>query len=134
MSTPVMPKTKNILLTTLKGRDLLANPYVNKGVAFTKKERETLGLNGLLPTQVLSLDEQAKRAYAQFCAHATNIRKNGFLYDLHDRNVVLFYRLLKDHLSEMLPIIYTPTVGEAIQKYSHEYHRPGGMYLSIDHP
>jgi malate dehydrogenase (oxaloacetate-decarboxylating) len=132
MLTNIKPKTKNILITTLKGRELLSNPFVNKGVAFTKKEREDLGLNGLLPTQVLGLDEQARRAYEQFCAHTSDIRKNGFLYDLHDRNVVLFYRLLKDHLSEMLPIIYTPTVGEAIQKYSHEYHRPGGMYLSID--
>jgi malate dehydrogenase (oxaloacetate-decarboxylating) len=132
MFTTIKPKTKNILITTLKGRDLLANPYFNKGVAFTKIEREELGLNGLLPSQVLNLDEQAKRAYEQFSAQGSNIRKNGFLYDLHDRNVVLFYRLLKDHLSEMLPIIYTPTVGEAIQRYSHEYHRPGGMYLSID--
>lgn len=134
MSVSLKQKTKNILITTLKGRDLLANPYVNKGVAFTKKEREELGLNGLLPVQVLNLDEQVKRAYEQYLAHPTNLRKNGYLYDLHDRNVVLFYRLLKDHLSEMLPIIYTPTIGEAIQRYSHEYHRPGGMYLSIDNP
>ncbi|WP_462409487.1 NAD-dependent malic enzyme [Neobacillus sp. Marseille-QA0830] len=132
MSTSVKPRTKNILITSLKGRELLANPYMNKGVAFTKKERAELGLNGLLPVQVLNLEEQAKRAYEQYLSRSTNLRKNGFLYDLHDRNVVLFYRLLKDHLSEMLPIIYTPTVGEAIQRYSHEYHRPGGMYLSID--
>ncbi|MDM5337124.1 NAD-dependent malic enzyme [Fictibacillus enclensis] len=124
--------TRKVLKTTLKGKEVLSNPFINKGVAFTKQERETLGLQGLLPSQVLNLDEQAKRAYEQFSAQTSNIRKNGLLYDLYNRNVVLFYRLLQDHLSEMLPIIYTPTVGEAIQKYSHEYRRPGGLYLSID--
>ncbi|SDM47021.1 malate dehydrogenase (oxaloacetate-decarboxylating) [Fictibacillus solisalsi] len=124
--------TRKVLKTTLKGKEVLSNPFINKGVAFTKQERETLGLQGLLPSQVLNLDEQAKRAYEQFSAQTSNIRKNGLLYDLYNRNVVLFYRLLQDHLSEMLPIIYTPTVGEAIQRYSHEYRRPGGLYLSID--
>ncbi|MDN4524516.1 NAD-dependent malic enzyme [Fictibacillus fluitans] len=124
--------TRKVLKTTLKGKEVLSNPFINKGVAFTKQERETLGLQGLLPSQVLNLDEQAKRAYEQFSAQTSDIRKNGLLYDLYNRNVVLFYRLLQDHLSEMLPIIYTPTVGEAIQKYSHEYRRPGGLYLSID--
>ncbi|NHM33082.1 NAD-dependent malic enzyme [Neobacillus terrae] len=124
--------TKNVVETKLRGRDILSNPFMNKGVAFSKREREQLGLHGLLPTQVLSLDEQAERAYEQYSAQPSNIRKNGLLYDLYNRNVVLFYRLLKDHLSEMLPIIYTPTVGEAIQKYSHEYRRPGGLYLSIE--
>lgn len=127
-------ETRNVLKTTLKGKEVLSNPFMNKGVAFTKSEREQLGLQGLLPSQVLSLDEQAKRAYEQFSAQTSNIQKNGLLYDLYNRNVVLFYRLLKDHLSEMLPIIYTPTVGEAIQRYSHEYRRPGGLYLSIDDP
>ncbi|WNS80884.1 NAD-dependent malic enzyme [Domibacillus sp. DTU_2020_1001157_1_SI_ALB_TIR_016] len=118
--------------TSLRGKEVLLNPFINKGVAFTKKERKELGLEGLLPPQVLTLDQQAKRAYTQFAAQSSSIRKNGLLHDLYNRNVVLFYRLLKDHLSEMLPIIYTPTVGESIQKYSHEYHRPGGLYLSVD--
>lgn len=123
-----------VIQTTLKGKEILSNPFLNKGVAFTKKEREVLGLEGLLPPHVLTLEEQTKRAYEQYTARTTNLFKNGLLYDLYNRNVVLFYSLLKEHLSEMLPIIYTPTVGEAIEKYSHAYRRPGGMYLSIDDP
>ncbi|MGG0789989.1 NAD-dependent malic enzyme [Peribacillus simplex] len=125
-------KTKKGLETTLRGKGILSNPFINKGVAFTEEERNELGLVGLLPSQVLTLEEQVKRAYEQFSTQPSDIRKNGMLYDLFNRNVVLFYRLLKDHLSEILPIIYTPTVGEAIQQYSQEYHRPGGLYLSID--
>jgi len=124
----------NVIITTLKGKEVLSNPFINKGTAFTKEEREELGLDGLLPPQVLTLDEQANRTYEQYSMRTTDLFKNGLLYDLYNRNVVLFYRLLKDHLAEMLPIIYTPTVGEAIQTYSHSYHRPGGLYLSIDHP
>ncbi|MCS0670070.1 NAD-dependent malic enzyme [Cytobacillus firmus] len=124
----------NVIITTLKGKEVLSNPFLNKGTAFTKEEREELGLDGLLPPQVLTLDEQAKRVYEQYSMRTTDLFKNGLLYDLYNRNVVLFYRLLKDHLAEMLPIIYTPTVGEAIQTYSHIYRRPGGLYLSIDDP
>ncbi len=118
--------------TTLRGKEILGAPMLNKGVAFTKEERKTLGLEGLLPPMTLSLDEQAKRAYEQFLAQADNLGKNVYLNDLQNRNAVLFYRLLQDHLKEMLPVVYTPTVGQAIQEYSHEYRRPGGVYLSID--
>jgi malate dehydrogenase (oxaloacetate-decarboxylating) len=120
--------------TTLRGKDVLAMPMLNKGVAFTEEERKELGLEGLLPPTILTLDEQVKRAYEQFKAQPDNLRKNVSLNDLHNRNEVLFYRLLTDHLSEMLPVVYTPTVGQAIQEYSHEYRRPGGVYLSIDNP
>lgn len=125
---------ENVIITTLKGKDVLSNPFLNKGTAFTKAEREELGLDGLLPPQVVTLEEQVKRVYEQYSMRTTDLFKNGVLYDLYNRNVVLFYRLLKDHLAEMLPIIYTPTVGEAIQSYSHSYRRPGGLYLSIDDP
>lgn len=125
---------ENVIITTLKGKEILSNPFLNKGTAFTKEEREDLGLDGLLPPQVLTLDEQVNRAYEQYSMRTTNLFKNGLLYDLYNRNVVLFYRLLKEHLAEMLPIIYTPTVGDAIQSYSHTYRRPGGLYLSIDDP
>ena len=125
---------ENVIITTLKGKEVLSNPFLNKGTAFTKEEREDLGLDGLLPPRVLTLDEQANRTYEQYLMRTTNLFKNGLLNDLYNRNVVLFYRLLKDHLAEMLPIIYTPTVGEAIQTYSHTYHRSGGLYLSIDDP
>ncbi|PAE11448.1 NAD-dependent malic enzyme [Niallia circulans] len=123
---------QDVIQTNLKGKQLLLNPFLNKGVAFSKEERQELGLNGLLPTQILTLEEQAKRIYEQFSAQTSDLRKNGLLYDLYNRNVVLFYKVLQDNLNEMLPIIYTPTVGEVIQKYSHEYHIPGGLYLSID--
>lgn len=125
---------ENAIITSLKGKEILSNPFLNKGTAFTKEEREELGLDGLLPPQVLTLDEQVNRAYEQYSMRTTDLFKNGLLYDLYNRNVVLFYRLLKEHLAEMLPIIYTPTVGDAIQSYSHSYRRPGGLYLSIDDP
>lgn len=125
---------ENVIITTIKGKEVLSNPFLNKGTAFTKEEREDLGLEGLLPPQVLNLDEQVNRIYEQYSMQTTNLFKNGLLYDLYNRNVVLFYRLLKEHLAEMLPIIYTPTVGDAIQSYSHSYRRPGGLYLSIDNP
>lgn len=123
---------ENEIITTLRGKEVLSNPFLNKGTAFTNEEREELGLDGLLPPQVLTLDEQVNRVYEQYSMRTTNLFKNGLLYDLYNRNVVLFYRLLKEHLAEMLPIIYTPTVGDAIQSYSHSYRRPGGLYLSIE--
>lgn len=130
----ILENKKNVIYTELRGKALLSTPYLNKGVAFTEQERAELGLQGLLPTQVLTLDEQAERAYERYSTRTNNFFKNGVLFDLYNRNVVLFYRLLKDHLSEMLPVVYTPTVGEAIMKYSHEYHLPGGLYLSIENP
>ncbi|WP_369900171.1 oxaloacetate-decarboxylating malate dehydrogenase [Bacillus manliponensis] len=122
------------LETTLRGAEILGTPLLNKGVAFTEEERKALGLKGLLPPAVLTLDEQARRAYKQFCSQPDDLLKNVYLTALHDRNEVLFYRLLTDHLREMLPIVYTPTVGTAIQRYSHEYRKPRGVYLSIDDP
>ncbi|MDQ0199272.1 NAD-dependent malic enzyme [Neobacillus ginsengisoli] len=118
--------------TALRGAELIATPLLNKGVAFTEEERKELGLTGLLPPAVLTLDEQARRAYKQFSSQTSDLRKNITLSALHDRNEVLFYRVLTDHLPEMLPIVYTPTVGLAIQRYSIEYRRPRGVYLSIN--
>lgn len=120
--------------TTLRGRSVLSDPRINKGTAFTVAERETLGLVGLMPPRVLTLDQQASRAYQQYREQPTELAKNVFLTALHDRNEVLFYRLIGDHLPEMLPIVYTPTIGEAIRRYSHEYRRPRGVYLSVDSP
>ena len=107
------------LETTLRGAEVLSTPLLNKGVAFTQNEREELGLKGLLPPAVLTLEEQARRAYEQFSSQPDDLLKNVYLTALHDRNEVLFYRILTDHLREMLPIVYTPTVGVAIQRYSH---------------
>jgi malate dehydrogenase (oxaloacetate-decarboxylating) len=120
--------------TTLRGRQLLADPRLTHGVAFTEEERQAFGLVGLLPPAVLSLDEQAARAYAQFSAQQGDLAKNVFLALLHERVEVLYFRLLQDHLAEMLPIVYTPTVGEAIQRFSVEFRGTRGVYLSVDRP
>lgn len=122
------------LETTLRGAEVLSTPLLNKGVAFTQEEREELGLKGLLPPAVLTLEEQARRAYEQFSSQPDDLLKNVYLTALHDRNEVLFYRILTEHLREMLPIVYTPTVGVAIQRYSHEYRKPRGVYLSVNDP
>ncbi|MGW5653520.1 NAD-dependent malic enzyme [Streptomyces humi] len=120
--------------TTDRGRAVLSQPRLNRGTAFTPEERRELGLTGLVPPAVLTLEQQAERAYQQYAAQPTDLAKNVNLTALHDRNQVLFYRLLCDHLEEMLPIVYTPTVGRAIQRYSFEYRRPAGVYLSVDAP
>lgn len=118
--------------TILKGKEILSNPTLNKGVAFTAEERKELDLNGILPPMILTIEEQVSRVYDQISTEPNNLRKNIMLNDLYNRNVVLYYRLLSEHLSELLPIVYTPTVGQAIQEYSQQYHKPGGVYLSID--
>jgi malate dehydrogenase (oxaloacetate-decarboxylating) len=120
--------------TTDRGRAVLSQPRLNRGTAFTPEERRALGLVGLVPPAVLTLEQQAERAYRQYAAQPTDLAKNVNLTALHDRNQVLFYRLLCDHLDEMLPIVYTPTVGKAIQRYSNEYRRPAGVYLSVHAP
>jgi malate dehydrogenase (oxaloacetate-decarboxylating) len=120
--------------TTLRGRQVLAEPRINKGTAFTEPERRELGVTGLIPSGHVSLDDQVARVYAQYLRQATDLARNVLLTEVHDRNEVLFYRLLRRHLTEMLPIVYTPTVGQAIQEYSHEYRRPRGVYLSVDQP
>ena len=120
--------------TGRRGYGVLSDPRLNKGTAFTDSERAALGLTGLLPSRVLTLDQQAERAYRQCSQQASALEKNIYLTALHDRNEVLYYRVLTDHLSELLPIVYTPTIGEAIQRYSHQYRRPRGVYLNVDAP
>jgi malate dehydrogenase (oxaloacetate-decarboxylating) len=112
----------------------LDDPLRNRGVAFTEAERESLGLTGRLPSAVLTLEEQTRRSYQQLQAQPTDLAKNVYLELLHDRNEVLYYRLLTEHLAELLPVVYDPTVGDAIEDYSHEYRRPRGVFLSIDRP
>lgn len=120
--------------TTLRGRQVLSNPRINKGTAFSDAERADLGLIGLIPAGHMTLDQQADRVYAQFRRQSSDLARNVLLNEVHDRNEVLYYRLLADHLSEMLPVVYTPTVGQAIESYSQEYRRPRGVYLSVDQP
>jgi malate dehydrogenase (oxaloacetate-decarboxylating) len=112
----------------------LLDPLRNRGAAFSVAERQKFGLTGKLPSAVLTLDQQAERAYAQLHEQPTDLAQNVYMEQLHDRNEVLYYRVLTDHLAELLPIVYDPTVGQAIKLYSHEYRRPRGVYLSIDHP
>jgi malate dehydrogenase (oxaloacetate-decarboxylating) len=120
--------------TTLRGRQVLTDPRINKGTVFSDTERRDLGLTGLIPAGHFTLEDQVARVWEQYGRQPDDLARNITLNALHDRNEVLFYRLLTDHLSEMLPIVYTPTVGQAIQYYSHEYRRPRGIYLSVDHP
>ncbi|MGZ8803024.1 MAG: oxaloacetate-decarboxylating malate dehydrogenase, partial [Mycobacterium sp.] len=117
-----------------RGSAVLSSPSINRGTAFTLEEREALGLSGLLPTGVSTLEGQLRRVYAQYLQQTSDLRKWVYLANLRDRNEVLFYRLLTDHISEMLPVVYTPTVGEAIERFSHEYRRPRGVFLSVDQP
>jgi malate dehydrogenase (oxaloacetate-decarboxylating) len=119
---------------TARGMAVLASPTINRGTAFTLDERRELGLTGLLPSGVSTLDGQLRRTYAQFQAQSTDLRKWVYLANLRDRNEVLFYRLLSEHIEEMLPVVYTPTVGLAIERFSHEFRRTRGVYLSVDHP
>ena len=120
--------------TPLRGGPVLLSPMLNRGTAFTLAEREALGLTGLLPEAVSTIEGQLRRVYAQYQRQPDDLAKNLFLAQVRDRNEVLFYRLLTEHIAEMLPIVYTPTVGTAIERYSQEYGRPRGVYLSVDHP
>jgi malate dehydrogenase (oxaloacetate-decarboxylating) len=113
---------------------VLEDPILDKGTAFTESERDRLGLTGRLPSAVLTLDQQAQRAYQQMLRQGDDLAKNVYMEQLHDRNEVLYYRVLADHLAELLPVVYDPVIGAAIERYSHEYRRPRGLYLSIDRP
>jgi malate dehydrogenase (oxaloacetate-decarboxylating) len=111
---------------------VLQDPMTNHGVAFSASERNEYGLTGRLPSSVLTLDQQAQRAYRQLRRQPDDLAKYVYLEQLHDRNEVLYYRVLADHLAELLPVVYDPTVGDAIEQYSEEYRRPRGIFLSID--
>ncbi|GMA20933.1 NAD-dependent malic enzyme [Arsenicicoccus piscis] len=117
-----------------RGRAVLANPMTNRGTAFTTAERQELEISGLLPTGVNSMSTQARRTYEQYQSARTPFAKHNYLANLRDRNEILFYRVFADHLEEMMPIIYTPTIGEVIERFSVEYNRPRGVFLSIDRP
>jgi len=119
--------------TKARGLAVLNSPLLNKGTAFTAEERRELGLTGLLPPDISTLDAQVKRAYIQYERLQDALGKNVYLTALHDRNEVLFYRLFSEHLREMIPIVNDLTVGIAMEQYHHECRRPRGVYLSIDH-
>ncbi len=120
--------------TTLRGQALLADPRLNKQSAFSDAERVELGLVGLLPQRVETIDQQLGRVRRQLAEQPGALAKNVYLRELHDRNETLFYRLLIDDLPELMPIVYTPTVGESIREYSHAFRRPRGVYLQSRWP
>ena len=118
------------LATSLTGTQLIDTPLLNKGTAFTKEERHLLLLEGLLPPHYETLDEQIARCYEAFSGQPSDLEKHVYLRNLQDTNETLFYRLMLEHISEMMPIIYTPIVGLACQKFSHIYRRPRGVFIS----
>ncbi|CEQ39123.1 SPOSA6832_00607 [Sporobolomyces salmonicolor] len=124
-------KNERPIWTALRGRALLNEPSLNKGAAFTSEERDAFGLYGLLPHEQHSLEQQCERAYSQLQERSSPMAKYTFLSSLRDQNLVLFYNLALRHLQELLPVIYTPTVGEAIQNYSTIWRRPDGLFLSF---
>ncbi|MCS6245168.1 MAG: NAD-dependent malic enzyme [Opitutus sp.] len=115
-----------------RGTALLTNSLLNKGTAFTERERDALGLRGLLPPRVFTLDEQVARVLANVRRKDNALEKYIFLTTLQNRNETLFYRVMQDHAEEMIPIIYTPTVGQACLEYGAIFRRPRGLFISID--
>src|SRR5450631_878364 len=119
--------------TKKRGMAVLTTPLLNKGSAFTGRERGALCLDGLLPPVISTLESQVVSAYVQYQRLPDALGKNIYLTALHDRNEVLFFRLFSEHLREMIPIVNGRTVGIAMEHNHHEFRRPRGVYLSVDH-
>jgi malate dehydrogenase (oxaloacetate-decarboxylating)(NADP+) len=115
-----------------RGVRLLHDPVRNKGTAFTEAEREVFGLRGLLPPQVFTQDQQMMRVMENLSRKSTDLERYIFLVALHDRNEYLFYRVVTEHLRDLMPIVYTPTVGQACQLFGNIYRRPRGMFISVE--
>lgn len=115
-----------------RGEEILRDPFTNKGTAFSAAEREDLGLDGLVPPAINTMDQQLARVHENFRAKSTSISRYINLAGLQDRNETLFFRLVHDHIDEMMPIVYTPVVGEACQRFSHIFRRPRGLYVSYE--
>ena len=115
--------------------NILNNPFLNKGTAFTKAERQDLGLTGTLPALVQTIDEQATQAYAQYQSKPTDLEKRLFLMTLFNENRTLFFHLMDEHVVEFMPIVYDPTVADSIEEYSHLFTDPqGAAFISVDDP
>lgn len=121
------------MATELSGYELLTDPQLNKGTAFSEEERDALRLHGLLPPHISTLDEQMSRALQALCQLETDLERYAFLRELQDTNETLFYALLVGNLEELLPVAYTPTVGAGCQQFSRLYRKPRGLFLSIPH-
>ncbi|HCY3099951.1 TPA: NAD-dependent malic enzyme [Staphylococcus aureus] len=117
----------------MKGIELLNNPFLNKGTAFTNEERKQLGLEGLLPANVRTLEQQAEQCYERFKAKQTDFEKRLFLMAIFNRNRTLFYKLTSEHLVEFMPIIYDPVIAQSIEQYNENFSRPqDAVFLSVD--
>ena len=130
MTMTTAKKQKSSRALPAKGVDWLNNPVFNKGTAFTEAERNALGLRGLLPPHVQTMDQQARRVMENFRSKPNDIERYIQIVGLQDRNETLFYRVVMDNLEEMMPIIYTPTVGRACQEFGHIFRRSRGFYIS----
>ena len=115
-----------------RGEPVLHDPFTNKSTAFTAAERQELGLDGLVPPAISTIDQQLARVYENYRVRQTSLERYTFLASLQDRNETLFFRLVHDHIDEMMPVVYTPVVGEACQQYSHIYRHPRGLYISYE--
>lgn len=114
----------------LRGIDVIRDPFLNKDTAFSEEERRALGIEGLIPPETETLEQQAERSREQLSQYKKNLTKYTFLSNLQDRNRTLFYRLLRDDPAGLMPIVYTPTVGEACLRFGHLYRRPKGLYIT----
>ncbi len=121
---------KEIMVRLPLGVAVLRDPAFNKGTAFTEAERDALGIRGLLPPRVSTIERQLVRVLGNLRRKATNLEKYIFLTGLQDRNMTLFYRLLMENIEELMPIVYTPTVGEACLEYSNILRRPHGVFIT----
>ena len=130
MSDAALPDMDETVETDLTGFALLNHPLLNKGTAFTEEERDAFGLHGLLPPHVGSLDVQVRRRLRALRDQATDFERYAFLRELQDTNETLFYALLVQHIEELMPLVYTPTVGEGCQRFSEIWHKPRGLFLS----
>ncbi|MGR5558489.1 NAD-dependent malic enzyme [Vibrio fortis] len=125
-----MNNDKRPLYIPYSGPALLSTPLLNKGSAFTAEERSSFNLEGLLPENTETIQEQVGRAYKQYCNFESDMDKHIYLRNIQDTNETLFYRLVQNHISEMMPIIYTPTVGAACENFSNIYRRGRGLFIS----
>ena len=116
----------------LRGQALMTDPVLNKGTAFTREERAALGIQGLIPPSICTIEKQLERVYENYRLQPGDLDRYLYLVALQDRNETLFYRLLSEHVEEMTPIVYTPTVGLACERFSHIYRRPRGLYITPD--
>src|SRR4051812_47373832 len=121
------------LAVPLRGQALLQHPMYNKGTAFTREERAALGLEGLLPEAVSTIEQQARRSFGHIQRKADPLEQYIGLASLQDRNEVLYYRVLLDNVEDLLPVVYTPTVGLACQRYSHIFRRGRGLWITPGH-